>query len=266
YLPENIDSTKKYPLLVYYYERNSENLFRHQHPSPSRSVINKTFYSSNGYIVFVPDIVYKVGYPGHSAYEAVISGTQYLLNKYPFINKNKMGLQGQSWGGYQTAWLITRTSMFAAAMAGAPVSNMSSAYGGIRWQTGLSRMFQYEHQQSRIGGSLWEKPLHYIENSPLFYAPDINTPLLMMHNDNDGAVPWYQGIELFVALRRLDKPVWLLNYNGEPHNLKDTSWANRIDLSTRMFQFFNHFLKNQPLPEWMDKGVPAIKKGEELGY
>ena len=266
YMPEDIDSTQKYPLLVYFYERNSENIFRHQHPAPSRSVINKTFYSSNGYIVFVPDIVYTVGHPGHSAYESIVSGTQYLLNKYPFIDKNRMGLQGQSWGGYQTAYLITKTPIFSAAMAGAPVSNMTSAYGGIRWETGLSRVFQYERQQSRIGGSLWEKPLHYLENSPLFCAPEIKTPLLMMHNDNDGAVPWYQGIELFVALRRLDKPVWLLNYNGEPHNLKESSWANRVDLSTRMFQFFNHYLKNQPMPDWMSKGVTAVKKGEEQGY
>jgi dipeptidyl aminopeptidase/acylaminoacyl peptidase len=151
-------------------------------------------------------------------------------------------------------------------MAGAPVSNMTSAYGGIRWQTGLSRMFQYEQTQSRIGGTLWEKPLHYIENSPLFYAPKVNTPLLMMHNDDDGAVPWYQGIEYFVALRRLDKPVWMLSYNGEPHNLKGSSWANRVDLSKRMFQFFNHYLKGEPMPEWMEKGVPALEKGENLGY
>jgi dipeptidyl aminopeptidase/acylaminoacyl peptidase len=100
----------------------------------------------------------------------------------------------------------------------------------------------------------------------LFYAPKVNTPLLMMHNDNDGAVPWYQGIEYFVALRRLDKPVWMLTYNNEPHNLNATSWANRVDLSKRMFQFFNHYLKGEPMPEWMEKGVPAIEKGENLGY
>jgi dipeptidyl aminopeptidase/acylaminoacyl peptidase len=177
-----------------------------------------------------------------------------------------MGLQGQSWGGYQTAWLITQTDLYAAAMAGAPVSNMTSAYGGIRWGSGMSRMFQYEHTQSRIGGTLWEKPLHYIENSPLFYAPNVNTPLLMMHNDDDGAVPWYQGIEFFVALRRLNKPSWLLTYNGEPHNLRSSSWANRMDLSRRMFGFFNHYLKGEPMPEWMEEGIPAIEKGENLRY
>ncbi|MBN1820252.1 MAG: S9 family peptidase, partial [Prolixibacteraceae bacterium] len=266
YKPENMDSNRKYPMIVYFYERNSELLNRHFHPSPSRSTINKTFYASNGYLVFVPDITYETGYPGQSAYNAIVSGARYLIQKYDFVDKNNIGLQGQSWGGYQAAYLITQTNMFAAAMAGAPVSNMTSAYGGIRWETGKSRMYQYEHTQSRIGGTLWEKPLLYIENSPLFYAPKISAPLLMMHNDNDGAVPWYQGIELFVALRRLNKPVWLLSYNNEPHNLKATSWANRVDLSKRMFQFFNHYLKGDRMPEWMEKGVPATEKGLELGY
>ncbi len=266
YLPEDFDLAKKYPMVVYFYERNSENLYRHQHPAPSRSTINRSFYVSNGYLVFIPDITYKVGYPGQSAYNAIVSGTQYLINRFPFVDEKHIGLQGQSWGGYQTSYLITQTDMYAAAMAGAPVSNMTSAYGGIRWQTGLSRMYQYEQTQSRIGGTLWEKPLLYIENSPLFYAPKINTPLLMMHNDNDGAVPWYQGIEFFVALRRLNKPVWMLNYNGEPHNLNAGSVANRTDLSRRMFQFFNHYLKGEPMPPWMKDGVPAVEKGKNSGY
>lgn len=266
YKPENFDSTQKYPMLVYFYERSIHTLHYYFTPSPSRSIINRTFYPSNGYLVFVPDIVYETGYPGQSAYNAIVSGTNYLTNTRNYIDENKIGLQGQSWGGYQTAYLITQTDMFAAAMAGAPVSNMTSAYGGIRWGSGMSRMFQYEHTQSRIGGSLWDKTMLYLENSPVFYAPKVNTPLLMMHNDNDGAVPWYQGIEYFVALRRLNKPVWLLNYNGMKHNIESKFWANRIDLSTRMFQFFNHYLKDEPAPDWMNNGVPAIHKGKNLGY
>ena len=266
YKPQDFDSTKKYPMVVYFYERSSEEIHRHYTPYPSHSIINKTFYASNGYLVFVPDITYKDGYPGQSAYNAIVSGVQYLINTHPYVNAKKIGLQGQSWGGYQTAYLITQTNMFAAAMGGAIVSNMTSAYGGIRWGTGMSRMFQYEHTQSRIGGSLWEKPMLYIENSPIFHAPKVNTPLLLMHNDNDGSVPWYQGIEYFVALRRLNKPVWMLNYNGMEHNIASKYWANRIDLSKRMFQFFNHYLKDEPASEWMTKGVKAIDKGKNLGY
>ena len=266
YKPENFDPTKKYPVLFYFYELNFDTQHRYFAPSPSRSIINRTFYASNGYIVFVPDITYSDGYPGQSAYNAIVSGAQSLVERYPWVDAQHMALSGQSWGGYQTAYLITQTDMFAAAMGGAVVSNMTSAYGGIRWGTGVNRMFQYEKTQSRIGGTLWEKPMQYIENSPLFYAPKVNTPLLMMHNDKDTAVPWYQGIEYFTALRRLDKPVWMLNYNNEPHNLKASSIANRLDLSQRMKQFFDHYLKDSAAPEWMTKGVPAVEKGENLGY
>jgi dipeptidyl aminopeptidase/acylaminoacyl peptidase len=266
YYPDNIDPEKKYPLIVYFYERNADNLNTYTAPSPTRSTVNRTYYTSNGYIVFIPDITYEDGSPGRSAFDAIISGTQFVSSMFPFIDRKKIGVQGQSWGGYQTAYLITQTDMFAAAGAGAPVSNMTSAYGGIRWETGLSREFQYEVSQSRIGGTLWEKPLNYIENSPLFYVPKINTPLLIMHNDGDGAVPWYQGIELFSAMRRLNKPVWMLTYNNEEHNLKAESWANRIDLTIRMKQFFDHYLKDEPMPIWMKYGIPAIEKGKTLGY
>ena len=184
------------------------------------------FYVSRGYVMFIPDIPYEIGYPGESALDAVVPGVLSLLDE-GFIDRDRIGVQGHSWGGYQIAYMVTKTDLFAAAEAGAPVSNMTSAYGGIRWQTGMSRMFQYERTQSRIGGSLWEATSEYLHNSPLFYADKIRTPVLMMHNDDDGAVPWYQGIELFVALRRLQKPAWLLNYNGEGHGLRRD--ANRKD-------------------------------------
>ncbi|HEY3369941.1 MAG TPA: prolyl oligopeptidase family serine peptidase [Prolixibacteraceae bacterium] len=266
YFPETIDIEKKYPMVVYFYERNADNLHAYTPPSPTRSTVNRTFYASNDYIIFVPDITYQEGSPGQAAFDAVVSGTQFVSNMFPFIDRKHIGIQGQSWGGYQTAWLITQTDMFAAAMAGAPVSNMTSAYGGIRWESGVSRMFQYERDQSRIGGTLWDKPLQFIENSPIFYVPKIKTPLLIMHNDMDGAVPWYQGIELFTAMRRLNKPAWMLTYNNEEHNLKAESWANRMDLTIRMKEFFDHYLKGQPMPPWMEYGIPATRKGKELGY
>ena len=188
----------------------------------------------------------------------------YEMNEDPNIDSKRMGLQGQSWGGYQTAQMITMTNRYAAAMAGAPVSNMISAYGGIRWESGLNRQFQYEKQQSRIGATLWEAPELYIENSPIFNLPKVKTPLLIMSNDEDGAVPWYQGIELFTGLKRLGKPCWMLNYNGDKHNLMKN--ANRIDLSIRMRQFFDHYLQGAPAPKWLTDGIPATVKGEEMRY
>ncbi len=263
YKPENFDPDSSYPMIVYFYETYSDALHAHYVPKPSRSTVNFSYYASNGYLVFVPDIVYETGYPGRSAYNSVVSGTLKLMEN-PWVDREHIGIQGQSWGGYQVAFLVTRTNLFAAAMAGAPVSNMTSAYGGIRWGSGMSRMFQYEGSQSRIGGTLWEKPWRYIENSPVFYADKVETPLLMMHNDEDGAVPWYQGIEYFVALRRLDKPVWMLTYNGAPHNLRRR--ADSKDLSIRMQQFFDHYLKGAPAPVWMEYGIPAVDKGKDMGY
>lgn len=264
YKPENFDPSKKYPMIVYFYERSSDGVYQYMPPAPSASIINRTYAASNGYLVFVPDIPYKIGYPGQSCYDAVMSGTYALLDKYDFIDRSKLGLDGQSWGGYQIAYLVTQTDLFACAYAGAAVSNMTSAYGGIRWESGMSRMFQYEHTQSRIGGTLWEKPIQYIENSPIFFVPKINTPLLLMNNDADGAVPWYQGIEFFTALRRLDKPAWMLTYNDEAHNL--VRRANRKDISIRKMQFFDHYLKDAPMPYWMKNGITQIEKGKVDGY
>jgi dipeptidyl aminopeptidase/acylaminoacyl peptidase len=263
YKPEFFDSTKQYPMIVYFYERYSDELHNHYIPSPSYSTINFTEYTSNGYIVFVPDISYQTGHPAKSAYNSIVSGTEFL-KKNPWIDGKHIGLQGQSWGGYQTAMLITMTDIYACAEAGAPVSNMISAYGGIRWGSGVQRGFQYEKGQSRIGVSIWDNLNLYIENSPIFHAKNVKTPLLIMHNDADGAVPWYQGIEYFTALRRLDKKVWMLTYNGDDHNL--TQWPNRVDLSIRMMQFFDHYLKEKPMPVWMSKGIPAYQKGKINGY
>ncbi len=261
--PDNFDPNKKYPMLVNFYEKSSEGIHRHRAPYPHRSTINYAYYVNRGYVIFNPDVPYKEGYPGQSAFNAVVSGVESLI-KEGFVDEDKIGVQGHSWGGYQVAHLITKTDIFACAESGAPVVNMISAYGGIRWQTGLSRMFQYEHTQSRLGATLWDKPELYIENSPIFELDKVNTPVLIMHNDKDGHVPWYQGIEYFVSMRRLNKPAWMLNYNNEPHwPLKR---VNRLDFNLRMEQFFDHYLLDKPMPDWMKNGVSAINKGINQGF
>ncbi len=264
YVPEDLDTSKQYPMLCVFYETGTEDLYSHYVMQPSWSWVNYPFYVSRGYVVFVPDIHYTSGRPGEDAYNYVCSGVEEMCRRYPWINKDKIGIDGQSWGGYQTAFLVTRTNMFACAGSGAPVANMTSAYGGIRWESGSSRQGQYEQGQSRIGGNLWDKTQQYIANSPVFYADRVNTPLLIMHNDNDGAVPWYQGIEMFMALRRLQKPVWMMQYNGESHNIK--ARKNRKDITKRLQQFFDHYLKDDPMPKWMKEGVPMIRKGQEFGF
>lgn len=262
YKPDNFDTNKKYPMMVYFYERSSDGLHRYHSPSAGGSSINYSFYVSRGYVVFVPDIPYVTGYPGQSAANAILPGIQTVVD-LGFVDPKRIGVQGHSWGGYQIAYLVTKTNVFACAEAGAPVTNMTSAYGGIRWGSGMSRMFQYEKTQSRIGGTLWEARDLYLENSPVFFADEIETPLLMLHNDEDGAVPWYQGIELFVAMRRLGKPVWMLNYNGEAHGLRKNE--NRLDFAKRMQQFFDHHLQGAPATRWISEGIPAVDKGKEFG-
>ncbi|MEF8817158.1 MAG: prolyl oligopeptidase family serine peptidase, partial [Salinibacter sp.] len=262
YTPEDFDPAKEYPMMTYFYEQYSDDLHAHYAPAAHRSIINFTFYASRGYLVFVPDIHYEEGYPGESAMQSVMPGVTRLADR-SYVDEDRIGVQGHSWGGYQIAHMVTKTDLFAAAEAGAPVSNMISAYGGIRWGTGMSRMFQYEDTQSRIGGSLWDTPMRYINNSPIFQADRIDTPLLMMHNDQDSAVPWEQGIELFVALRRLNKPAWLLNYTGEVH--WPTDLAEIRDWTIRMQQFFDHYLKGAPAPAWLEEGVPAVEQGRTLG-
>ena len=263
YKPANFDPNKKYPMMVNFYERNSETLYNYRMPEPHRSTIDYHLYNSNEYIIFNPDIRYVDGYPGESCYNCLMPGITMMIAK-GYIDEKGIGAQGHSWGGYQVAYLATRTNLFSAIESGAPVVNMFSAYGGIRWGSGMARSFQYEHTQSRLAATPWSSPLRYLENSPLFTMDKVQTPILIMHNDADGHVPWYQGIEYFVAMKRLGKPCWLLNYTGEPH--WPMHMANRIDFQRRMFQFFNHYLKNQKMPKWMSEGVPAVEQPFELGY
>ncbi|MBK8792538.1 MAG: S9 family peptidase [Holophaga sp.] len=256
--PENFDPAKKYPLMVYIYEKYSDRLHGYQAPAPGTS-INFTRFASNGYVILRPDIVYETGYPGESALKCVLPAIEKLAS-LGFIDRDRIGIQGHSWGAYQIAYLVGRTHLFKAAEAGAPVSDMISAYGGIRWGTGMSRAFQYEKSQSRIGAPPWERPLQYIENSPLFWVEKVQTPLLMIHNDDDDAVPWYQGIEFFSALRRLGKPVWMFNFNGDKHNLVQRE--NQKYWTLHMDEFFDHLLLGAPRPQWMDLPVPYLERGK----
>lgn len=261
--PEDFDPNKKYPLIVNFYEKSSQGLYNHRIPEAHRSTVDYHYYTSNDYIIFNPDVYYSTGYPGEDAFNCVMPGVTQLISE-GYIDADHIAAQGHSWGGYQVAYLATQTDLFAAIESGAPVVNMYSAYGGIRGWSGRNRSFQYEHTQSRIGESIWDAPLRYLENSPLFWADKINTPLLIMHNEGDGAVPFSQGVEFFIALRRLRKPAWMLNYNEADH--WPTKVRDKYDFQIRMAQFFDHYLKEQPMPEWMKEGIPATEKGINMGY
>lgn len=256
-LPDNFDPAKKYPLMVYIYEKMTQDLHRYTSPSPGTS-INFSRYVSNGYVLLRPDITYTAGYPGESALKCVLPAIQEVVDK-GYIDEGRIGIQGHSWGAYQITYLVTRTNRFRAVEAGAAVSDMVSAYGGIRWSSGMSRAFQYEKTQSRIGAPPWIKPLQFLENSPIFWVDKVQTPYLTIHNDADGAVPWEQGIEFFSALRRLGKEAYLFNYNGEDHGLR--SRDNTKHWTVHLAEFFDHYLLGAPRPDWMKNGVPYLERG-----
>jgi len=256
YKPENFGPHKRYPMLVYVYEKLTQNVNHFVDPRPMHT-INFTYYVSNGYLVLTPDIVYTAGYPGPSALKCVLPAIQAVVDR-GIVDETAIGIQGHSWGGYQIAYMVTQTNRFRAAAAGAPVVNMIAAYDGIRWGTGLPRQFQYERTQSRIGGSIWQYPTRFIENSPIFWVDRVQTPVMILQNDADDAVPWYQGIEFFLSLRRLGKEAYLFNYNGQPHGLRNR--ADQKDYTIRLQQYFDHYLKGAPAPHWMEKGVPYLER------
>ena len=254
YYPGNYEPGVRYPVFIYYYERFSQRLYDFNTPVTNHRP-NIAQYTSDGYAVFLPDIWFDVPIPGYSATKNLVPGVHKLV-EMGVADPDAIGLHGHSWSGYLTAHVVTQTDIFAAAVAGAPVSNMTSAYGGIRWGTGLARQFQYEQTQSRLGVSLWENPNPYIENSPLFYADRINTPLLIQHGDADEAVPWYQSIELYLAMRRLGKESVFLHYYDEPHHLGKL--ANRLDYAIKMKEYMDYYLKGVEAPEWIKEGVPYL--------
>ncbi len=250
--PEDYKGKRRLPVLVYYYRFFSQRMFLFNQMKINHRP-NFPFYASNGYAVFLPDIRFEIGRPGFSATKCLVPGVQKLI-EMGIADPKAIALHGHSWSGYQTAFMITQTNIFKCAIAGAPVSNMTSAYSGIRWKTGLARQFQYERSQSRLGVSLWQNITPYIENSPVFFANRINTPLLIQFGDNDGAVPWYQGIELYLAMRRLGKTCIFLQYRGEPHHLQ--KYPNKLDYSIKFKEYLDYYLKGTPEPEWISRGIP----------
>jgi len=253
YLPENFDSTKRYPIIFHYYEKFSYVL--NQYPAPEYSIgpINIPWFVSNGYLVFTPDIHYVTGKPGDCALNTVLSAVSYL-SKRPYVDTRHMGLNGHSWGAFETDYIITHTPVFAAAVEAAGPNDFISGYGSIRQFTGTSAEYLYETSQSRMGGTLWQRRSAYLENSPILYADKIRTPLLILHNDEEN-VPWTQGLELYLAMRRMNKPAWMLKYEGEYHVLYKKN--NQKDYTIRITQFFDHYLKGMPAPKWMTESLNA---------
>lgn len=239
YKPENFDSTKKYPIIFYFYEKLSDGINEFKYPELSPGTLNIPAYVSNGYMVFVPNIYYKVGEPGESVINSVVSAAKHFSSKH-WIDSTKMGIQGHSFGGYEVNYLVTHTSIFAAAVSASGTSDLVSTYGFDK--------FNCEQGCFRLNATLWERPDLYIKNSPLFSAPMLSTPLLLEIGQMDKSVPCEQGMEFFTALRRLGKNVLMLQYIDQGHGLSDSA---SLDYTIRMAQFFNYYLKNDHRAEWI---------------
>jgi dipeptidyl aminopeptidase/acylaminoacyl peptidase len=260
YLPANFDPSKKYPMLVTIYEKRSQGLNRFVSPSETRTP-DPSIYTSNGYIVLDPDIVYRINDPGMSAVWCVIPAVKAAIATGN-VNEKEVGLWGHSWGGYQTAFLVTQTDIFSAAIAGAPLTNMVSMYGSVYWNSGNTDAGIFESSQGRFKGSFIENHEAYIRNSPVFFADKVKTPLIILHNDKDGAVDFNQGITYFTTLVNQKKDVILLEYMGENHGLSRP--VNQKDYAGRMREFFDYHLTGKPAPDWIKNGVPRLKMDEHL--
>jgi dienelactone hydrolase len=262
YKPENFDKYKKYPVILTSYEIMSTNLYLYQQPfaDGSGGQLDITWFVSHGYIVAAPDVRYRLGYPGPSAYKS-IEGMLSYLERQNWVNSNKIGIYGHSFGGYIVNYTVTQTSKFAAAISSSGLSDFISGYNSL--ENGRSHQFLYEMGQNRLGATPWQRPDLYIENSPLFNLSKVETPILTVANKKDQRVNVEQGMELFLSLRRLGKRAWMLQYDGQGHGLGDRAY---IDYLIRSTQFFDHYLKDAPAPRWMTQGIPTKLKYRDGGY
>ncbi len=259
FLPADYQEGQSYPTIVYFYEKLSQGL--NGYTFPTANGFNKSVYTSNGYAVFMPDIVYRINDPGMSAVWCVLPALEAAIAT-GVVDRERVGVHGHSWGGYQSSFLVTQTDAFAAVATGAPLTNMISMYASIYWNSGSADGAIFESSQGRFYGGPWDNQEAYERNSPVYHAKNIHTPILLLHNDEDGAVDWNQGIEFYNTVRRLEKPIVMLQYVGENHGLaKD---PNRKDYTVRMKEFFDHYLKGGPAPEWWTEGVPYLKMEDHI--
>ncbi|TXI89765.1 MAG: S9 family peptidase [Burkholderiaceae bacterium] len=261
FLPANYQAGKAYPTVVYIYEKLSQGLHSYVAPALSGNGFNRSLYTSNGYAVLMPDISYRLNDPGMSAKESVLPALQAAIAT-GVVDAKRVGLQGHSWGGYQTSFLITQTNAFKAAVAGAALTNMISMYSLVYKNSGGTNQAIFESSQGRFLGTYNDNWEAYVRNSPVFFAKNVSTPLLMLQNDADGAVDYTQGVEYFNTLRRAGKDVIMLEYPGENHGLAKK--PNQKDYMQRMKEFFDYHLKDIKAPEWVQSGVTWLKMEDHL--
>jgi dipeptidyl aminopeptidase/acylaminoacyl peptidase len=247
-------------MVVYMYEKLSDGLHRYNAPS-ERSYYSASAITSHGYFLLEPDIVFKKREPGLSVAECVTAAVKKVLEKGD-VDEHKIGVVGHSWGGFDAAFLATHTHIFAAAVAGAPITDLISNYGNHHWSSGIAETDHIETGQQRMEVPLYEDLEAYIRNSAVFGVSTMTTPLMIEVGDADGTVFYHQGIELYNIARRAKKNVVLIVYGGEDHGLRKK--ADQVDYQRRIFNWFDTYLKGEPAPAWISGGETYLDHQREL--
>jgi dipeptidyl aminopeptidase/acylaminoacyl peptidase len=261
YYPSGYERGKQYPMIVNIYEQLSDNVHRYVSPS-DRDYYNISVFTTNGYFVLQPDIVFSPRQPGISVVQCVTAAIK-KVTSMGAIDPKRVGVVGHSWGGFDTAYLSTHTTgIFAAAVAGAPITDLVSNYGNHHWNSGIAETDHIETGQQRMEVPLWEDLQEYISNSAVFNAQNMTVPLLIEVGDSDGTVFWHQGVELFNIARRAGKNVVLLQYNGEDHGLRQKK--NQVDYQRRILAWFGHYLKGDVAEKWITSGESYLDRQEDL--
>jgi dipeptidyl aminopeptidase/acylaminoacyl peptidase len=260
YYPAGYEPGKKYPMVVYMYEKLSDGLHHYNAPS-ERSYYSASAITSHGYFLLMPDIVFRPHEPGASVAECVSAAVKKVLAS-GMVDEKKVGILGHSWGGFDSVFLATHTNIFAAAVAGAPITDLVSNYGNHHWSSGIAETDHIETGQQRMQVPIYEDLQAYIRNSAVFNVQNMTTPLLIEVGDSDGTVFFHQGVELYNIARRAKKEVVLIEYAGEDHGL--TKKADQIDYQHRIFAWFGHYLKGEPAEGWIENGQSYLDRQKEL--
>ncbi|MFT7619719.1 MAG: dipeptidyl aminopeptidase/acylaminoacyl peptidase [Planctomycetota bacterium] len=260
YYPANYEAGKSYPMIVYIYEKRSQNLHSYSAPTETNPY-NPAVFTTQGYFFFQPDIVYRAQNPGLSAVNCVVPAVKAILAR-GMVDKKKVGLMGHSWGAYQTAFIVSRSEVFAAGVAGAPLTNMMSMSTNIYWNSGSTNARIFHESQGRMDKPFWQDIDTYVANSPIFGMDSMTTPLLIAFGDKDGAVDWHQGIEMYNAARLAEKQLVMLVYEGENHSLRKK--PNQVDYHWRVREWFDHYLKGTKPASWITKGQSFLDREKEI--
>ena len=260
YYPAGYEPGRKYPMVVYLYEKLSDGVHRFVPPS-ERDYYNASAFTSQGYLFFQPDIVFRPREPGVSVIECVEPAVRKVVSM-GIADPARVGVVGHSWGGFDASYLATHSTVFAAAVAGAAITNLVSNYGNHHWTSGIAETDHIETGQQRMEVPIYEDLQAYIRNSAVFNVHNMKTPLLLEVGDNDGTVHWHQGVELYNIARRARKDVVMLAYGGEDHGLRRK--ANQIDYQKRIHQWFGHYLKGEPATSWITSGLRYVDRDKAL--